>query len=137
MRLLFSFLMILSLISCEEKPPVRGLAKDVYSPKIIGKWSMEQVKDTDRDVSQLHNPQKDRWIEFHQNGTFVSDGTPYGKNTGRWKIDASLSELYLDSDAGQDDDSYWHIRFYQDVMIWKGRKSDFTTRFTINHKRMK
>jgi len=132
----FSLILILN-FSCEEKSTVRGIPPDAYSPKMIGKWSMEQVKDVELDVTTMHNPQKNRWIQFYADHTFVSDGDPYGRNTGKWSIDPALEELYLDSDEGEGDDSYWHIRFYQDRMIWKGRRSDFTTRFTLTHKRMK
>lgn len=51
--------------------------------KIIGTWTMERVYEYDVDVTAKHNPKGDRWIEFKTDGSFVSDGEPFGRNTGR------------------------------------------------------
>ena len=80
---------------------------------------MEKVYEYGKDVTESHNPQHDRWIEFKDDGTFVSDGTPFGRNTGRWKVDNETSILYIDSDV-DDDDSEWHITFDKDLCTWTG-----------------
>jgi SpoIID/LytB domain protein len=88
------------------------------------------------DVSEEHNPYDERSITLNDDSTFISDGRPYGKNTGKWTIDENTFELYLDSDAGDGDDSYWIVKLDNDnEMIWKGTRSDFTERFTIIHRR--
>ena len=104
---------------------------------IIGTWKMETVMDLQNDVSSQHNPSNDRWITFNKDYTFKSGGSPFGENTGKWTIDESSAELFLDSDAGEEDDSYWHIDVNQNDMEWKGIKSDFAQRFTIRHIRSK
>lgn len=87
--------------------------------KIIGTWTMEKVYEYDNDVTEKHNPQKDRWIEFKSDGSFVSDGQPFGRNTGRWTTDNDNSVLNLDSDV-DDDDSEWKVAFEKDQMTWNG-----------------
>ncbi len=87
--------------------------------KIIGTWLMYKVFEYEKDVTEKHNPANNRWIEFKTDGTFISDGDPFGKNAGRWKLDSEKSILYIDSDI-DDDDSEWNITFEGDKMIWTG-----------------
>jgi len=102
---------------------------------IVGRWAMEQVYDSGRDVTEQHDPSDNRWIEFTDEGSFISDGDPHGRNTGRWMLDKETQELYLDSDAGEGDDSYWIVSIAEDEMRWKGARSEFTERFEIVHAR--
>lgn len=96
---------------------------------------MDTVHEEGQDVTEQHNPAGNRWIEFSGDGTFVSDGEPYGRNSGRWIFNAETRELYLDSDAGAGDDSYWIVRLSGDEMRWEGARSSFTERFEIVHTR--
>jgi len=103
--------------------------------QIVGQWSMETVFEMGRDVTADHDPSDNRWIAFAVDGTFVSDGDPHGRNTGHWRIHEDTRELFLDSDAGEDDDSYWIVQIEDDSMRWKGTRSAFTERFEIIHAR--
>ena len=96
---------------------------------------MHKVLDGVIDVTSepAFNPENNRWIAFYDDSTFVSDGDPYGRNTGKWIISDSTSVLFLDSDTDVGDDSYWIVSFRGDTMIWKGTNSDFTSRFTVMH----
>ena len=87
--------------------------------KILGTWSMYKVFEYDKDVTEKHNPKNNRWIEFKSDGTFISDGDPFGRNTGRWKVDNKNSILFIDSDI-EDDDSEWKVSIKGDEMIWTG-----------------
>ena len=87
--------------------------------KIIGEWTMEKVYEYGEDVSARHNPNNNRWIKFNEDGTFVSGGDPFGRNTGKWKIDNDKSILFIDSDV-DDDDSEWNVTFEEDKMIMTG-----------------
>ena len=87
--------------------------------KIIGTWTMEKVYEYDKDVTEKHNSKRNRWIEFKSDGSFVSGGEPFGKNTGRWTTDNEKSILYIDSDV-DDDDSEWKVTFDKDQIIWTG-----------------
>jgi len=42
----------------------------------------------------------------------------------------------LDSDAGENDDSYWSVTIDENIMRWKGRKFEFNKRFEIEHSRV-
>lgn len=102
---------------------------------LVGRWTMATVVQDGRDVTAEHNPAGDRYVVFHADGTFETGGTPYGRNTGRWTFDEGTQELYLDSDAGEGDDSYWTVTFDGDAMRWQGARSEFTERFVVTHMR--
>lgn len=67
-----------------------------------------------------------------EDGTFKSGGH-FGENTGRWSIDPETGELFIDSDAGENDDSYWFVSFKDDVMIWTGARG-FGREFVLKHR---
>ena len=104
--------------------------------EIIGKWKMTKVKELSEDVTQRHNPDNDRWIRFKEDGeTFESGKGNTKENRGKWSYNEKENELYLDSDAGEDDDSYWSVTIIKDTMVWKGRKFEFNKRFEIEYSR--
>ncbi len=92
---------------------------DQLDQQIIGTWAMDKVYEYDIEVTEKHNPKKDRWIEFKTDGSFVSDGEPFGRNTGKWTADNQQTVLFLDS-AVDDDDSEWKVSFTADLMLWTG-----------------
>ncbi len=101
---------------------------------LIGRWKMESVFEGIKDVTEAHNPANNRWIEFKDDKTFVSDGDPYGRNTGTWHIDEETSILHIDSDI-EDDDSEWDIQFEQEKVIWTGRGNAWKENFKLIHRR--
>ena len=103
---------------------------------IIGKWKMTKVLELSKDVTEQHNPDNSRWIQFNKDSTFESGTGENSENTGRWTIDEKQKELFIDSDAGEDDDSYWKVEFDNEVMYWKGQRFDFNKRFEIYHTRI-
>lgn len=86
---------------------------------IIGTWTMDKVYEYGNEVTEKHNPKNDRWIEFKADGSFISDGEPFGRNSGRWTTDNDKSILYIDSDV-DDDDSEWKVTFNKDQITWTG-----------------
>jgi hypothetical protein len=109
-----------------------------YDQEVLtGHWNLHQVYQKDLDVSQEHNPEMDRYIIFYQDGTFESGGNPYGKNTGSYEFDRSNQTLYLDSDAGEDDDSRWKVEIAGDTMVWQGIGSTYAESFKLVHLRDK
>ncbi|MBN7799546.1 hypothetical protein J0A67_01670 [Algoriphagus aestuariicola] len=104
-------LLLLFLSSCGQS--------DQLDRKIIGTWTMEKVYEYENDVTEKHNPAQDRWIEFKSDGSFVSEGKPFGRNTGYWTADNEASILYIDSDV-DDDDSEWSVAFDKNQTIWTG-----------------
>jgi hypothetical protein len=102
------------------------------SKKIVGTWKMQKVYDNSNDVTAQHNPKNDRWIKFMSDGSFESGGQPHGKNGGKWTYNKVENVLYLDSDAGEGDDSYWKLAIQKKEMNWKGTNSSITERFHIS-----
>jgi len=100
--------------------------------KLKGTWQMGQVYDNSANVTDQHNPKRERWITFYKDGSFKSGGAPYGKNGGKWIFYEIDNVLYLDSDAGTGDDSYWILQIEKTEMNWSGARSSFTERFRIN-----
>jgi len=92
---------------------------DQLDQQINGTWAMDKVYEYNIEVTEKHNPKKDRWIEFKTDGSFVSDGEPFGRNTGKWTVDNEQAVLFLDS-VVDDDDSEWKVTFTTDLMVWTG-----------------
>ena len=112
-----------SLFACQEEPNAEG--------QMVGRWNMAAILQNGEDASEQHNPEDNRWIELKSDGTFVSDGDPYGRNTGKWTLDESKMELFLDSDVGEGDDSYWTVTIQDDEVVLKGTRFDFTQQFSM------
>jgi hypothetical protein len=112
-----------------------------FSEKISSKWDMIKVVELSEDVTEIHNPNNNRWISFKADtdspaiGSFKSGTGRKTENTGKWSFSEESNELYLDSDAGVEDDSYWEVSFNADSMFWNGRKFEFNKRFEIIHKK--
>ncbi|MBX2963077.1 MAG: hypothetical protein KF687_11240 [Cyclobacteriaceae bacterium] len=104
--------------------------------RVIGVWTMEKVYEYGNDETEKHNPNKDRWIEFRSDGSFVSDGEPFGRNTGHWTTDNNKSTLIIDSDI-DDDDSEWKVTFEMDQMTWAGIGHPRKENTRVIHKRKK
>lgn len=117
MQRVFGLLLSLSFI-------VIAFAVTIPEKQLIGKWKMVKVVEGDKDITAKLNPDSNRWIELHDDHTFESDGTPYGRNTGNYIFDQKQMTLSLDSDAGDDDDSSWRVSFKQDTLVWKGIGSE-------------
>lgn len=85
---------------------------------------MDKVLERNANMSHIHNPHEDRWIQFYKNGFFESGGKPYGKNSGQYTLNTESKILYLDSDIGEDDDSQWQFSFSRRKMNWTGIGSE-------------
>lgn len=122
----------LALMSCSEDTSLRG--------KIEGTWKMTKVLDRSKDVTRNHNPDNNRWIRFTkddkiQNGGLFESGRGEQKeNTGKWSLNGF--EIFIDSDAGDEDDSYWQVIIDGDKMHWIGQRFDFNKRFEIFYKKV-
>ena len=110
-RAIYFFIVQLMIISCSQN--------ETLERNILGKWEMEKVYEYDQDVTSKHNPNNNRWIMFNEDGTFISDGDPFGRNTGRWTTDDENSTIFIDSDV-DDDDSEWKVTLQNNTSIWTG-----------------
>lgn len=103
---------------------------------VTGKWFMHKVIQEGRDVTAEHDPYEERFVVFNEDSTFISDGRPFGKNGGKFSID-SEGTLFLDSDQGEQDDSYWTVKFDADTMIWQGVGTEWAENFQLIQVRAK
>jgi len=117
------FLFLITLMSC---------ATDTQS-QLTGKWMMHKVIQDKKDVTEEHNPHNERYFHMKDDGTFLSDGRPYGENRGKYIFNKVEKTLMIDSDAGADDDSNWKIIIKNNTMIWKGYGSEWAEGFEIHY----
>lgn len=101
--------------------------------EITGKWFMHQVIQNGLDVTSEHNPQNERFIILKRDGTFESGGKHFDKNTGKYVFNSVDHTLFLDSDAGPEDDSQWKVTVQGDTMHWQGYGSEWASGFEIIH----
>ncbi len=101
--------------------------------EILGKWSMHKVIQDEKDVTEEHNPYDERFLIMREGSTFESSGRPFGRNTGSYVFDQNNHTLFLDSDAGTEDDSQWKITIEGDTMHWLGHGSEWAKGFEIIH----
>jgi hypothetical protein len=102
---------------------------------ITGKWLMHKVIQDGKDVSSEHDPHDERFLILRDDSSIESGGGPYGKNTGKYVFNSEDHTLFLDSDAGSDDDSQWKITIRGDIMHWQGNGSEWATGFELIHLR--
>ena len=128
---------LLALSACRSSgPPAPAAAGDpVMAEQIVGRWEMNRVLDRGDDVTAIHNPSGNRYVELRADGTFESGGDPYGVNTGTWSLDPGYNELSLESDLGSADDTYWIVTLDGDAMEWAGVRSETARRFRILSRR--
>ena len=123
------FLFLVSVAGCTA-------SSHALTDRMMGRWVIEKIwKDRTEDVTEEHNPQGNRYFILNKDGSFESGGDPYGKNTGEWTFDTSTKTLYIDSDAGEDDDSYWIVSLNGEQMHWQGTQFDFNSWFEIIYNR--
>jgi len=103
--------------------------------QLSGKWMMHKVIQNGKDVTIEHNPHNERFFLINEDGTFSSDGRPYGKNTGKYIFDDQKKTLAIDSDAGPDDDSNWKVTIDKNTMIWQGYGTKWAEGFQIHYKK--
>ncbi len=106
--------------------------------KILGKWDIHRVFRSEKNVTKENDPSNNRYITFNADGTFESGGDPYGINTGIYTLSEN-GTLFIDSDAGEGDDSMWVISFdkKQKNMTWKNASSQSASEFVVVLKRSK
>lgn len=103
--------------------------------EITGKWLMYKVFQGGSDVTLEHDPYDERFLILNVDSSFESGGRPHGKNTGRYVFEAAENTLFIDSDAGPEDDSHWKVFIQGDSMHWQGYGSEWALAFEIIHKR--
>lgn len=104
--------------------------------QIVATWKMEKVIEYGADVTSKHHPANNRWITFNPDGTFLSDGDPFGPNKGRWSVKPRSNILTLDSDV-DDDDSDWNVVVDGDLTTWTGRGHERKENTTLVHRRVR
>ncbi|MDX5429050.1 MAG: hypothetical protein LPK46_11315 [Bacteroidota bacterium] len=98
---------------------------------LSGKWTMYQVIQDGQDVTSDHDPFKERYLILKDDSTFESGGRPYGENSGKYAYSSVDHLLFLDSDAGPEDDSQWKVSLSGDTMHWQGVGSEWAKGFEL------
>ena len=127
-RFMYFFFVSFLMVSCS--------ASKSLNSELSHTWKMMQVTSEGEDVTQEHNPNNDRFIQFKPDGTFKSGGTPMGVNTGKYILDINAGTLFLDSDAGEDDDSKWNVQIGSNQMVWTGIGSAWHQNFKLTFEKI-
>ena len=122
--------LLLGLVACGEKEPPSPSVQALPS-ELMGMWIMGKVYQDTLDVTDEFNPGWNRWVTFTEEGSFESGGAPIGYSSGSWQFDSTSSELFLDSDAGEEDDSYWFVSETDTSMEWTGARSEITSQYRL------
>ena len=110
--------MILTIIAISACTPT----SDEPADGIIGRWKIDKMQQGENDLGPVLNPNNDRWIQFNDKGTYESGGTPFGPNSGIFTLEDA--KLYLDSDAGEADDSYWLVSYENGNLILSSNEQE-------------
>ena len=89
--------------------------------ELVGRWEMYEVYQGGKEVTHQYIPDAKRWIEFNSDYTFVSDGEPYGRKEGTFKLDEQTGLLSFDLNLGFGQRSFWQVEFEGRNMIWTDR----------------
>jgi len=84
-----------------------------------------------KDLSEIHNPSKSRWVKFANSGQYASGGEPYNLSMGKWTIEEDV--LQMTSDGNQD--SRWKISIDGNKLTWEGTGNKDMEGFTFILKR--
>ncbi len=102
---------------------------------LIGEWAMESAADVGEDVTAQQDPHNERWIAFQSNGSFKSDGRPFGRDAGQWTYDDASHTLALKSNSG-DNESKWLVHFDGDKLSWRGLGEGNKATMIVTYMRM-
>jgi hypothetical protein len=105
--------------------------------EITGKWLMYKVIRDGENVTSEPDPYNERFLILKSDGSFESGGRPFGENTGKYVFNPADHTLFLDSDAGPEDDSRWIVTIRGDTMHWQGYGSEWAKGFELIHLRGK
>lgn len=118
---LLLLLSLLFVIACSNN----GLEKDIE-----GRWEAYRVEHSGNFAPDSI------WIQLNPDKTFHSHHNLADSiHEGSWSIDGEL--LYLDSELGDYQDTYWKIHFLGDTLLLSGAPYDTTQIFTMYLKRAK
>ncbi len=111
-------------------------SSQALADRLIGRWEMKQIiRDKIGDVTTQQNPELNRYYVLNRDKSYESGGEPYGTQTGTWSFEISSNTLFMDSDAGEDTDSYWIVTLDDEQMLWEGTQFDFNSWFEITFER--
>ncbi|MEL6356369.1 MAG: hypothetical protein AAFQ37_05475 [Bacteroidota bacterium] len=107
-----AILLVLVFTSCSK-------TNDLAS-QLTGKWNMVRVVINGESADQMLNPDGNRWLAFQPTGNFTSGSGKERENGGTYELDPTKAEVFLDSDAGEGDDSRWQVSFSGDTLFMRG-----------------
>lgn len=95
-------------------------------------WTMDKVYEKKVNVTNRENPNRDRYISFQADGTFMSGGEPYGDVTGTWEILPDRTLLITPSNHDEVGTSQWIATIKGATMVWRGTGNDELERLEVH-----
>ena len=97
-----------------------GTCQQLFQSEIIGKWDVAKVTENDTDITNSIDNNAQRWIEFINNDQYASDGYPFGRYDGEYKLNEASGLLILKSASSGAKGMQWKVRYDGEYLILKG-----------------
>lgn len=92
---------------------------------------MDRVYEKKVNVTNRENPNRDRFIIFSADGTFTSDGQPYGPVSGTWELLPDKTLRISPTGSGEVGPSQWIVSISGATMTWKGTGDETLERLEV------
>lgn len=96
------------------------LAQDINRYELIGKWEVVKITENDQDISSSIDNNAQRWIEFNSHDSYSSDGYPFGRYEGEYKLEEGSGSLVLKSGSANSKSMTWQARYDGEFLILSG-----------------
>lgn len=113
MRYLILFFLFIFIIK-------NSFSQNIYISDLYGKWEVEKIFENYEDISNSMDGQANRWIELFNDGTFNSDGYPFGNLSGSFSFDEDQGELSLESRSNRSGIMTWKVNFEDNNLVLTG-----------------
>lgn len=99
---------------------LNGTCQQIFISEIIGKWKVVKVSENDKDITSSIDNNAQRWIEFVSDDRYNSDGYPFGRYEGEYKLYEDSGSLVLKSGSTGTKTMKWKARHDGEYLILKG-----------------
>lgn len=96
------------------------LAQNINRYEITGKWEVLKVSENDQDITSSIDNNAQRWIHFISHDRYESDGYPFGRYEGEYRLDEISGELILINGNSNKKGIKWIARYDGEYLILKG-----------------
>ena len=97
-----------------------GTCQSVSRNDLSGKWEVIKVTESGQDITSIQGTGASRWIRFNTDGTFESDGKPFGDMRGTYSLDEPSGRILLKRDGYDRSVSVWMVAYEGYDLVFNG-----------------